>query len=178
MKKLLGIALTLALALSLSVTAFATEELNTFGPEDKDGKGTTVTYDLSAAYTVTIPAKVELSKNSSGTTVTYEQNATISAKSVRLEEGQTIKVTLTGDFNLSATAESGAYEWPYTVKVGTDDTAIESGGTVATFSTQTEDQTETLHFSAAEPTYAGSYSDTVTFNVSIIDPGNTDSNEP
>lgn len=177
MKKLLGIALTLALALSLSVTAFATDGLNTFGPEDTAGKDTTVTYDLSAAYTVTIPAKVELSKDSSGSTVTYAQVATISAKSVRLEEGQTIKVTLTGDFELSATTGSGDYAWPYTVKVGTDDTAIKSGDTVATFSTKTEDQTETLYFSAAEPTYAGSYSDTVTFTVSI-DPGDTDSSEP
>ena len=109
----------------------------------------------------TIPATITLAKDEE--TGSYKQDATITATGVRLLEGKVINVTLAGDFTLTA----GTTEWPYTVTVGDSATEIATGGTVATFETKTTEQTSVLHFTAANPTYAGDYSDTVTFTISV-----------
>lgn len=163
MKKLVCTVLALVLVLSLSVTAFAAEikpgEGNNPNPDSTD---TTVSLDVAPTYTVTIPSTVTLSKDES--TGTYKQDATITAAAgVRLEQGKAIKVKLVSDFKLL----SGSTEWPYTVKVGTDTTAISTNAVVATFETKAEEQSVTLHFEAGTPTFAGNYSDTVTFNISV-----------
>lgn len=163
MKKLLAIALALVMVLSLSVTAFAAD--NTFSPSDNSGKNTTVTFNVDPTYTVTIPATVTLAKDQDAGN--YKQDATITATDVRLLEGQTITVTLASDFKLTTGAAGATYELPYTVKVGDSETAIATGDTVATFNTDTNRQSSTLHFAADNPTYAGNYSDTVTFTISV-----------
>lgn len=162
MKKILTFILTLVMVLSMSVTAFAAD--NTFTPGDTANKDTTVTFSVDPTYTVTIPATITLAKDAA--TGNYKQDAAITAADVRLLEGKTIKVTLTSDFQLD-TAASAAYKLPYTVKVGDSDTAITTGATVATFDTSTTAQSSTLHFAADNPTYAGNYSDTVTFTISV-----------
>ena len=167
MKKLLTIMLALVIVLPLSVTAFAAEGDNTFGPSDSTGKNITVTFNVDPTYTVTIPATVTLAKAADGS---YKQDATITATDVRLEEGKTIVVTLASDFKLTTGASGATYELPYTVTVGDDTTAIATGDTVATFTTNTNEQTNTLHFAAGNPTYAGDYSDTVTFTISVYWP--------
>ena len=113
---------------------------------------------------MTIPATVTLAKDMA--TGSYKQDATITAENVRLLENQTITVALASDFKLTTGAAGATYELPYTVKVGTSDTAITTGDTVATFTTNTSSQSSTLHFAADNPTYAGVYSDTVTFTIS------------
>ena len=157
MKKLLTCVLVMVMVLSLSATAFAADIT-----QDSDPKtGTTnVTFNVDPTYTVTIPATVTLAKAEDGS---YKQDATITATGVRLLEGKVINVTLAGDFTLTA----GTTEWPYTVTVGDSATEIATGGTVATFETKTTEQTSVLHFTAANPTYAGDYSDTVTFTISV-----------
>lgn len=161
MKKLLTIMLALVMVLSLSVTAFATNIDQDSNPKTAD---TSVTFNVDPTYTVTIPATVTLAKDADGS---YKQDATITATDVRLLEGQTITVTLASDFKLTTGAAGATYELPYTVKVGTSDTAIVDGGTVATFGTDTNSQSSTLHFAANNPTYAGEYSDTVTFTIAV-----------
>lgn len=158
MKKLLTIMLALVMVLSLSVTAFAAEIDE--GSADPTGS-TNVTFQVDPTYTVTIPATVTLVKDSE--TGNYKQDATITATDVRLEEGKVIVVTLSGDFTLTA----GTTDLPYTVTVGEDTTAVANGAVVATFVTSTEAQSVTLHFAADNPTYAGSYSDTVTFTIAV-----------
>lgn len=160
MKKLLTIMLALVMVLSLSVTAFAAD--NTFSPSDNSDKATTVTFNVDPTYTVTIPATITLAKDEESGS--YKQDATITATGVRLLEGKVINVTLAGDFTLTA----GTTNWSYTVKVGASDTAIANGDTVATFETKTAVQTSVLHFAADDPTYAGDYSDTVTFTIAVI----------
>ena len=160
MKKLLTIMLALVMVLSLSVTAFAAD--NTFSPSDITAKDTNVTFNVDPTYTVTIPATITLAKDAE--TGSYKQDATITATGVRLLEGKVINVTLAGDFTLTA----GTTNWPYTVTVGDSVGEIASGGTVATFETKTTAQTSVLHFAAANPTYAGDYSDTVTFTIAVI----------
>ena len=159
MKKLLAIAIALALVLSLSVTAMATD--NELTPAESPYKDTEVTFSVAPTYTVTIPATIELSKADDGT---YQKIATIQAENVRLEEGENLQVTITGDFMLS---NGSSYQLPYTVKAG--NSVITSGGVVATFTTSTTAQSSTLSFAAANPQYAGVYSDTVTFTISIVD---------
>lgn len=174
MKKFFAIVLTLALALSLSVTAFATEE-HTIEP-DTDGSPkpstatTSVTFGVDPTYTITIPATVKLTKKQAEDgTVTYEQDATITAsEGVRLLNDQTIQVTLSAGEKETAfvlNTKQGA-TLNYTVTVG--NTEIKNGDTVATFDTSLKEQTSTLHFAAANPTYAGEYSDNVVFTISII----------
>lgn len=159
MKKLLTILLALVMVLSLSVTAFAAD-IN----QDSDPKAgnTTVTFNVDPTYTVTIPATVTLAKDEESGS--YKQDATITATDVRLKEGETIKVTIASDFTLTA----GTTDWPYTVKVGTSDTAIATDAIVATFTTNPAEQTSVLHFAAENPTYAGNYSDTVTFTIAVV----------
>lgn len=169
MKKLLTIMLALVMALSLSVTALAAD--NTFSPSDNAAKSTTVTFGVAPTYTVTIPATVELEKKTAADeTVTYEKDLTVSAENVRLLEGKQIQVTLTSDFTLTNDTQNGgaATNLSYTVTVGDSATPIVTDGVVATFGTSTTEQTSVLHFAAANPTYAGDYSDTVTFTISVV----------
>lgn len=168
MKKIITFVLSMTAALSLSLTAFAAAEsdpANTFGPDDKAGKETTVNFSVAPTYTVTIPAKVTLAKDASDGN--YRQDAVIKAENVRLLENKKVKVTLAGDFRLTTGENGTSYELPYTVKVGDSNTAIQTGDIVATFGTSTTDQTSTLHFAADNPTYAGEYTDTVTFTISV-----------
>ena len=59
----------------------------------------------------------------------------------------------------------------YTLTINNKEKA--SGDTVATFSTNADltlvQQSDTMHFTADVPTYAGDYSDTVTFTISVND---------
>lgn len=180
MKKFLAIILTLTLALSLSVTAFAADK--TIGPDNNGDPypstaDTTVQFNVDPTYTVTIPAIVKLEKNSANGT--YEQNAEIVASKVRLRNGQTIQVTLsagTGDTAfVLISGENATLDYTVTVGESENATPISSGNIVATFGSSTEKQTSTLHFAAADPTYAGDYSDTVVFNIAI---GNQTSTNP
>lgn len=179
MKKIFAIVLTLALALSLSVTAFATEEDHTI-TSDTDGSPkpptatTSVTFGVDPAYTITIPGKVELTRETNPDTgaVTYEQDAKITASAgVRLLNGQSIQVTLSAGENEETfvlnTDQGATLDYTVTVVEGENAKTIASGDTVATFGTNTAEQTSTLHFAANDPTYAGQYSDTVTFTIAI-----------
>lgn len=170
MKKLFSIMLALTLALSLSATAFA-EESTRIQP-GSDGSPTPpsasadVTLNVAPAYLITIPGDVTLMEDEE--TGTYKQDAKVIAEAgVRLLEGQTIQVSLSagGEDGFVLITDEGT-TLDYTVKVGDSDTAIASGDTVATFDTSTDKQSVTLHFEAENPTYAGDYSDTVTFTIS------------
>lgn len=185
MKKLLSLVLALALALSLSVTAFAADttiEPGTNGEPNPSTATTSVEFGVAPTYTITIPEKVELDKKTDNGTVTYEKDEIITASAgVRLLNGQSIQVTLSaGDGETEFVLTSGeSATLDYTVTV--NNTEIENNGVVATFETSQTAQTSTLHFAANDPTYAGQYSDTVTFTISIVTPastGNGESTEP
>lgn len=177
MKKLLAIVLTLALSLGLSVTAFATDTENSTitpgqdGNPSPSGASTAVEFSVAPTYTITIPKTVELSKQTDANgAVTYKHDASITASAVRLLSGQEIQVTLSaGEDGFVLKTEQNA-SLPYTVTVDGNTETIGSGDTVATFGTSATEKTSTLHFAAADPTYAGSYSDTVTFGISILEP--------
>lgn len=188
MKKLLSIVLALALALSLSVTAFAagdddtgntTQNTTITQDTDKTGK-TTVNYSVAPAYTVTIPASVTIDGTNNSNTVT------VSASGVKVAKGKQVVVKLTGinvttentngDNDFKVKTAEGA-ELKYTVKIGTTDiTTAEASNTVltvnpaSTTANAVASGSNNLTFALADTEvvkYAGTYSGTVTFNVSV-----------
>ena len=199
MKKLLSIVLALALAFSLSVTAFAAGDEDTGDDTgtttqgttitqdtDKTGK-TTVNYSVAPAYTVTIPASVTIDGTNNSNTVT------VSAEGVKVAKGQQVVVKLTGinvtdakpsgDNDFKVKTDEGA-ELKYTVKDASGNT-INKDGTVLTVKAGQNNETDAngnnlntgasagsvaLTFALAEDEvvkYAGTYTGTVTFNVSV-----------
>ena len=161
MKKILTLALVAAMLTATGITAFAAEvDQDTTPPTGT----TSVTMSVAPSYTVTIPESVVLNEQQDGT---YSNDAVITATNIRLNNGQVINVTMDSYFLLENA--QGAAALPYTLTIGTVEKA--SGDTVATFATNADltlvQQSDTLHFTADVPTYAGDYSDTVTFNIAI-----------
>lgn len=194
MKKLLSLVLALALALPLSVTAFATDTTINQDSTNKDGS-TTVNYSVDPAYTVTIPEKVTLGGENGSNTVTVE------AEGVKVAKGQQVVVKLTGinestpeggnttsDTTFTVKTAEGA-SLTYTVQKGSN--TINKGDTVLAVasglnnekdasgndkntgaSTGSADLTFALATDAVVE-YAGTYTGTVTFTVSVEDVSTT-----
>ena len=162
MKKILTLALVAAMLTATGITAFATE-VNQDASEPPNGN-TNVTMSVAPSYTVTIPESVVLYEQTDGT---YSNDAVITATNIRLNSGKMVSVSMESDFLLENA--QGAAALPYTLTINDDKKA--SGDTVATFDTNADltlvQQSDTLHFTADVPTYAGDYSDTVTFNIAI-----------
>ena len=154
MKKFFACLLTVALILSLSVTAFAANTV---------GGSTEVSFNVDPTYTVTIPATVELNKVETDGVITYENDYTLTAEAgVRLKKGEYIEVTVESDFEMT-TAEGATLAYVITAA----DVAVADGGAVARFTTDVEAQTATIHIAAGNPDFAGEYSDTVTFTLEV-----------
>ena len=161
MKKLFALILTVCLLATMSTTAFAAE----IGPEANASQGSTeVSFNVDPTYTVTIPATVELAKETAGDgTVTYENDYTLTAEAgVRLKKYEYIEVTVASDFKMT-TAEGATLD--YTITAGGN--AVINDGVVAEFETDKTAQSTTIHIAANDPDYAGEYKDTVTFTVAV-----------
>lgn len=158
MKKLLALILAITLMATMSVTAFATDVTTDGGTGD-----TLVSFSVSPAYTVTIPATVTLEKKDAEGVITYENDYTITAEAgVRLNKGETIVVTVASDYVME-TAQGATL--PYTITLG--GAALENN-VVATFTTATAPQSSTIHIAADDPWFAGEYKDTVTFTIAVV----------
>ena len=120
----------------------------------------TVCKELCIAYTVTIPATVELGNAANAT-------ATISAENVTLPTDKTLKVTVNGPFTatLVGTTDVTAH---YTIKNGS--TALESGDPVLTAKSGESPKIPLTFVKPDAAPYAGSYTGTVTFEVSVGSP--------
>ena len=154
MKKLFAVILAVALMATMSVTAFAA---------NTEGGSTEVSFNVDPAYTVTIPATVELNKVEDNGTVTYENDYTITAEAgVRLKNGEYIEVTVASDFEMTTT--EGA-TLAYSITAGGN--AVATGGVVAEFDTDKLEQTANIHIAANDPDFAGEYKDTVTFTIAV-----------
>ena len=127
---------------------------------ETENKDMTVSLDVQAMYTVTIPASVTLSPTSDVT-------ESITAENVMLDENQKITVTLSSASN---TQEGNVFH----AKKGDSSTAtygitvngqpVSVGGTVAEF---TGNGTSSLTFTKAEgATRAGRHTETLTFTIS------------
>ena len=112
------------------------------------------------AYTVTIPATVELGNAANATAI-------ISAENVTLPTDKTLKVTVNGPFTatLVGTTDMTAQ---YTIKNGS--TALESGDPVLTAKNGESPKIPLTFVKPDAAPYAGSYTGTVTFEVSVGTP--------
>ena len=128
---------------------------------------TQVEFSIAPTYTVTIPAKVELAEGEQGV---YSGSDEISAETVLLEPNQSISVTLTSGsgFKLANEADS-TVKLGYKAEAGSVTvTADNNGAVVATFGTSKVEQMQPITFTTTEtPEFAGKYSDTVTFGISV-----------
>lgn len=176
-KRVLSVLSAAVIAAAASVTAFA--EDTTIHPKGGDPFNVTpdpssavsaVELNIDPSYTVVIPEKFVL-------TGTYGTKCTgsgeLSATDVRLEEKNVIEVSVSAvsGFNMKTSAAS-EYNLPYTV-TGSEGAVTDktNGGVVAEFAIKDGEQKQELTFETDEvPKYAGSYSDTVTFNIRVAQP--------
>lgn len=123
---------------------------------------TEVEFSVEPDYIVTIPATVTLEDNGSGI---YANTGTITADDVFLKPNQAIAVTISGDFKLENEIDSGiTVDYQAEGPMG----IVGNGDIVTLFGTSDESQSAEVEFSTLEdPQYAGNYSDTVTFGISI-----------
>ena len=151
MKKLFAVILTVALLMSLSVTAFAA---NTTGG-DAD-----ITTSIAPTYTVTIPADVNVQFNA-----TEPAFGTIEVEASQIHPDKCIKVALATDKELN-NAIDNTKVIPYAIK-DSEGAAFTS----ATYLTEGDKTELSIHITADDwnAAYAGDYSDTVTFTVSYVD---------
>lgn len=164
MKKLLALSVALVMTLTSGVAASAaTIDQDTSTKEAK----TTVEFSVDPTYTVTIPATVELDPVTAqtGEVTSYEKDLEISAEKVRLEADTEIGVKIESDFVME-TSENAEYKLPYKAYIGEQEVA--NKGVVAVFNTDKQSQKSTIHFVAGNPDYAGAYSDTVTFTITLV----------
>lgn len=158
MKKLITFILTLAVVASMSVTAFAAEINQDSSPKSNN---TTVTHTVAPTYTVTIPANVELGPP-----------YVIKAGNVVIPLGKTLTVKLTGtsgdDNSFTLKSAEGA-ELAYGVTAKGNDVSVND--TVLEVNPMFKDSDIVPIFFEAndEAKYAGDYSGTVTFTVSLED---------
>ena len=146
MKKLFALILTVAMLMSLSVTAFAA---------NTTGGSTEVSFHVDPTYIVTIPATVALG-----------ETATIQAENVVVPKGKQVEVALTNANGFTVATPQGA-ELGYTVKNG--ETTVNEGDTVLTVNPDSGKTGETtLKFVAPETVkFAGDYTGTVTFTIAV-----------
>ena len=139
---------------------------NGFKPKPETAN-TQVEFSIDPAYTVTIPARVELAE---GEEDVYTGSDKITAQSVFLKPDQSIEVTLTSGsgFKLANEADS-TVKLGYKAEAGdVTVTADNNCAVVATFGTSTEEQSQPITFTTTEtPEYAGTYNDTVVFGISV-----------
>ena len=154
MKKFIALTLVSALALSVSVTAFAAQ-INQDTPEPKKTDAVIKT-SIAPTYTVTIPADVTVEFNAE--TTTFGQ---IKLDSAQIEPDKCIKVSLTTDGELNNKVDK-AKVIPYTVKSG------ENSFTSANYLSAGDSTDLTINIATDDwnKAYAGEYTDTVTFEVS------------
>ncbi len=128
---------------------------------------TEVTFSADPSYTVIIPEKVVLQKTLDPTgTVTYENDEqSVSVEKVRIGSEESLMITLTSDYHLDVDGTM-YYSLPYTVRAG-DKAVTADDDLVAVYSTKQEKQETPLYFAAEDPVFAGTYTDTVVFNISI-----------
>ena len=139
----------------------ATAPMSAFaGDYNTEGNALTdVTWTSNAAYTVTIPATVELGNT-----------ATIEAENVNLNAGEQLNVTLSGTsgaenaFKLTTATDSLTYT------VSKDDDNVAVGDVVLNVAAGTQTGSSTLTFNEPATTpNAGDYTGTVTFTISVED---------
>ena len=163
MKKAITLALVAAMLTATGITAFAAPI--TADSDPKTG-GTTVNYTVDPAYTVVIPESVTL-----GDTAVTEQIKIYGATetdNVVIGKGQKVNVALTASANNFNVANTDGDTIAYTVN---DKNAVADLTTVAECTAADGKKDTNITFTkTGTASYAGTYTDTLTFTVSLTNP--------
>lgn len=161
MKKSMSIIAALALATSMvsSLPTFAAETKSEIKFGDAVTQGSVVlTHAEASSYKVTIPADITLDK---------DETLEISASDVHIGSGKSVKVTVASENSWKMTDKDDTNnQVPYTVTMPGAEEALTNGTQVLSVDSVTG--TDSVELSIAAPasyTYAGNYSDTLTFTV-------------
>lgn len=157
MKKLFAVFMAILLILSISVTTFAVEIDNT------NASGNAIaTYEANSSFKVTIPTYI--APSGKGETASANMYS-VTASDVFIPDGNQLTVTV--DYDGVLTDRNGV-EIPY--KLFSGGSEVTNGQKIIAKDAGNPDDTATVNFSAAvqaEPRYAGTYTDTVKFNISV-----------
>jgi len=156
--KIICLVLTLMLVMLFPSIVSATDY--TYSSESQSAE-VPITMTVDPSYTVTIPAEIEISYPSK------TGSAGISAANVVIDPGMQLEVAIGGAFSVALSGDTLSF----TVMKG--ETTILTGGTVLEVPAGTVSDPVTLTFTVdAEdsPIYAGDYTGTVTFTISVVTP--------
>ena len=152
MKKILTLALVAAMLTATGITAFAADPT------------TDVTYEVAPVYTVVIPETVTL-----GNTAVTEQINIYGATendNVVIPKNKKVNVALTASANDFNVANADGDTIAYTVN---DQNAAASLTAVAECAANATSETDITFARTGTAAYAGTYTDTLTFTVSLTD---------
>lgn len=174
-KKIMAVALAIALFASLSTTAFAADKTLTedhtsdtalvyYQAGKVDDKGTDDPTDdvVSGTYTVTIPEYIKAAKV--GET---PETSDVTAKDVLIPYGTNLTVDVTFEDSL-VLSDNASTKIAYDMQA--NGTKIASGDTILTVAAGDPNGTSTIPVGAVltqAPVFAGTYTDTATFSVSV-----------
>lgn len=183
MKKFLALLLAMCL-LGCTLLALADENITSIGPQTADGKGnTTVELNAEVAYVVTIPSKVSLAE-STETGIAYSGSGNVTIDSMRIAVGKKLVVYLTDVQSGSIDPLGNLYisqdtvKVPYSIQIGNGTPFSTHPGQTEVLScaynnfSSSNKPTVAMTFTISSdnaPAYAGSYTDMLTFKVSIKD---------
>ena len=161
MKRLLSLALIIAMMFMMSANVYAETITNDGTVNGNQNQDVTITYTSNVSYTVTIPDSM-----------TIGEEATISVSDVMIDIDQGLSITV------SSTQYSGGWLLKdqstkktvgYTLKNENPGADLPNNGTVL-YTTSGNDATATLYTDIKRaPLYTGTFTDTLTFSISIAD---------
>ena len=164
MKKALTLALVAALLTATGITAFAADTEVNQDTTPPTG-ATTVNYQVDPAYTVVIPESVTLT-DADVTAIIKIYGATENYNVV-IGKGQKVNVALTASANNFNVANTDGDTVAYTVN---DKNAVDDLTTVAECTAaEGKKNTDITFAKTGTAAYAGTYTDTLTFTVSLAD---------
>ena len=161
MKRLLSLALIIAMMFMMSANVYAETITNDGTVSGNQNQDVTITYTSNVSYTVTIPDSM-----------TIGEEATISVSDVMIDVDQGLSITV------SSTQYSGGWLLKdqstkktvgYTLKNENPGADLPNNGTVL-YTTSGNDATATLYTDIKRaPLYTGTFTDTLTFSIAIAD---------
>lgn len=191
MKKIFALILAIVMMASMSVVVFAetyTAETKVAGSLNaSDMGGTVLTYGVTQAYTVTIPADqtFALDEDETDASKAFKAEATVKAEGVKIAGNEffVIKVASKNGWKLvdSNKATSNSADVTYAAAVGARSMVLEAvegvipAGTVLSLASTTNvagaatpEGGVTIDFTTAGTGQEGNYQDTLTFKVEIV----------
>ena len=164
MKKLLTLALVAAMLTATGITAFATDTEIKQDTTPPTG-AMTVNYTADPVYTVVIPESVELAETAQ--TAQIKIYGADENSNVVLESGKKVNVALSASVNNFNVVSAKGSPVAYTVN---DKNAVDDLTTVAECTAaEGKKNTDITFAKTGTAAYAGTYTDTLTFTVSLAD---------